>query len=163
MPIRTIRVLSLAAVCAALIAAAPAPSAVASNGGDGPTWATVNVCAPGQLGVRASMPGSGQGTMSARFSAEWLDPTTKAWRPIAGSSSSPWIDAGSAKVRWTQVGWTFSIDAPPAGQSYQLRGVAQLRWSSGRTTTLISSAGAAATVGSSLATCTLGSGSVNGG
>ena len=163
MPIRLIRFLALAAVCAASIAAAVPAPAQAASGTDAPSWATVNVCAPGQLGLRASLPGSGRGRMSARFSAEWLDPTTKDWRPISGSSSSPWIDAGSAKVRWTQVGWTFSIDSPAPGGSYQLRGVAQLRWSSGRTATLISSAGAGTTVGSSRATCTLGSTPTNGG
>lgn len=163
MPVSTSRCLSIAAVCAVLIVVALAAPAGAAAGTGAPSWATVNVCAPGQLGVRASLPGSGRGRMEARFSAEWLDPATKAWRPISGSSSSPWIDAGSAKVRSTQVGWTFSIDSPPPGESYQLRGVAQLRWSSGRTATLISSAGADTAVGSSQATCTLGSTPTNGG
>jgi hypothetical protein len=162
LPVSTIRLPSIVAVCAGLLAAALAAPAVASTGEDAPRWATVNVCAPGQLGLRASLPGGGRGRMSARFSAEWLDPSTKAWRPISGSSS-PWIDAGSAKVGWTQVGWTFSIDSPPPGERYQLRGVAQLRWSSGRTATLISSAGAGTTAGASLATCTLGSTPTNGG
>jgi hypothetical protein len=120
----------------------------------GPTWATVNSCVPGAFGVRASLPGTGRGTMSARMSAEWLDPATGGWKPVEGASSSPWLSAGSSDVRWTQVGWTFQI---PAG-GYRLRGVAELRWSSGRTRTLITSGGAMTSSGVSLATCSLGAG-----
>lgn len=119
---------------------------------ESPAWATVNSCAPGAFGVRASIPGTGRGTMSARMSAEWLDPATGGWKPVQGASSSPWLAAGSSNVRWTQVGWTFHI---PAGD-YRLRGVAELRWSSGRTRTLITTGGVMTSSGVSLATCELG-------
>ena len=46
----------------------------------------------------------------------------------AAAATSPWQSAGSAEYTWGQAGWTFSISVPP-GHQYQLRAVAELRWS----------------------------------
>jgi hypothetical protein len=91
------------------------------------SWAQVNVCSPSQLGARAQLAGDGSQTqMSVRFTAQWLSPS--GWVPLAGAATSPWQSAGSAEYTWGQAGWTFSISVPP-GHQYQLRAVAELRWS----------------------------------
>lgn len=123
------------AVPATLVAAfaVAAVSQASSDGGSVvPSWANANVCGSTQFGVRAQLAGDGSdGDMQARFSVQWLSPG--GWMPIGGVSSSPWQSAGSAADTWQQVGWTFNLAPPEAGQSYQLRGVAELRWPSGRT------------------------------
>lgn len=91
------------------------------------SWAQVNVCSPSQLGARAQLAGDGSQTqMSVRFTAQWLSPS--GWVPLSGAATSPWQSAGSAEYTWGQAGWTFSISVP-AGHQYQLRAVAELRWS----------------------------------
>jgi hypothetical protein len=123
------------AVPATLIAAfaVAAVSQASSDGGSVvPSWANANVCNSTQFGVRAQLAGDGnEGDMQARFSVQWLSPS--GWVSIGGVSSSPWVSAGSAAYTWQQAGWTFSLAPPQAGQSYQVRGVAELRWPSGRT------------------------------
>ena len=64
--------------------------------------------------------------LSVRFTAQWLSPA--GWVPLEGAATSPWQSAGSAEYTWGQAGWTFSISVPP-GHQYQLRAVAELRWS----------------------------------
>jgi hypothetical protein len=91
------------------------------------SWAQVNVCSASQLGARAQLAGDGSQTqMSVRFTAQWLSPS--GWVPLSGAATSPWQSAGSAEYTWGQAGWTFSISVP-AGHQYQLRAVAELRWS----------------------------------
>jgi hypothetical protein len=86
----------------------------------------VNVCSPSQLGARAQLAGDGSSSqMSVRFTAQWLSPG--GWVPVAGAASSPWQSAGSAEYTWGQAGWTYNLSLP-AGHSYQLRAVAELRW-----------------------------------
>lgn len=103
----------------------------------GPQWAKVNVCAADEVGVRASLPGDGGGgTMAARFTLQWLNPATQAWEPVEGNSVSPWLDAGSAKVNWTQVGYTFELEPLAASREYSFRGVADLREAGGGAATL---------------------------
>jgi hypothetical protein len=56
--------------------------------------------------------------------------------PLAGQASSPWQDAGSAEFTWAQAGWTFNISVAAGDTtSYQLRGVADMDFGSGRTAT----------------------------
>jgi hypothetical protein len=94
--------------------------------GIGSTWAQVNVCSPGQLGARAQLAGDGsRSRMSVRFTAQWLSPT--GWVPVSGAATSPWQSAGSAEYTWGQAGWTYNISVA-AGQTYELRAVAELRW-----------------------------------
>lgn len=154
-------------VCAvALAAAAPASAAEL---GPGPQWATINVCdsagQPNVLGVRASLPGDGSSAqMFVRFTAQWHDNLRKAWLPVGGAATSPWLKAGSARYVSRQAGWNFGFEAPAGGGVYLLRAVAELQWRNGgtvlRSTSLVTSAGMAAVMqgdpaGTSLATCTL--------
>jgi hypothetical protein len=127
-------------VIPAVIAAALAVGAVSQASTDGssfvPSWANTNVCSSTQLGVRAQMAGDGNaGDMTVRFSAQWL--SDGGWVPVGGAASSPWQSAGSAEYTWGQAGWTFQLSPPQAGQSYQLRGVAEMHWPSGRSETRV--------------------------
>ena len=103
----------------------------------GPQWATVNVCQPGSVGIRASLPGDGGGGgMAARFTLQWRSPATGAWEAVDGSPVSHWIDAGPADVNWTQVGYTFALDSIPPGVGFTFRGLAELKLAGGRMATL---------------------------
>ena len=145
-------------IATALVLAATAAPAQ----GAGPQWATVNVCGHGQVGIRASLPGNGTNEqMYAQVTAQWLNPATKAWEPVDGSPSSPWLSAGSADQAASQVGWTFQFDPVLPGRSYSIRGVAVLAWKRGTTLvrqqTVVTSGGMArvADGDTSLATCRL--------
>jgi hypothetical protein len=127
------KTLILLVVCASLVGAAPA----SAQTGDqlSATWAQANVCSPTQLGARAQLAGDGsRSEMSVRFTAEWLSPD--GWVPLAGAATSPWQTAGSAEYTWGQAGWTFDISVP-SGFAYELRAVAELRWSGGRSETRV--------------------------
>lgn len=119
------RTLILIAICVAL---AGAGVARAQSGGQvSSSWAQVNVCSATQLGARAQLAGDGSTSqMSVRFTAQWLSPN--GWVPLNGAATSPSQSAGSAEYTWGQAGWTFNVSVPP-GHQYQLRAVAELRWS----------------------------------
>jgi hypothetical protein len=119
------RTLIAAAICALLAGAGTAHAQT----GDQITssWAQANVCNGTQLGARAQLAGDGSASdLSVRFTAQWLSPD--GWVPLSGAATSPWQPAGSAQYTWSQAGWTFNISVP-AGHQYQLRAVAELRWS----------------------------------
>jgi hypothetical protein len=102
------------------------------------SWAKLNVCSPTQVGARAQLAGDGtKKGMYVRFTVQWLSDT--GWVPIGGSPVSPWISAGTADLTWQQAGWTFNMDPLQAGQSYQLRAVAELQWRDGAKVTRSSS------------------------
>ena len=119
------RTLTLTAICAALVGVG---TAYAQTGDQlSSSWAQANICSATQLGARAQLAGDGsKSDLSVRFTAQWLSPD--GWVPLQGAASSPWQPAGSAEYTWGQAGWTFSISVPP-GHQYQLRSVAELRWS----------------------------------
>jgi hypothetical protein len=123
------------ALGAALLAMTAVPALAADTEELAPSWANVNICNATQLGVRAQLAGDGStNTMKVRFRAEWLSP--QGWVPLAGQASSPWQDAGSAEFTWAQTGWTFNISVAAGDTtSYQLRGVADMDFGSGRTAT----------------------------
>jgi hypothetical protein len=122
------------ALAAALLAVTAGPAHAAGTEQLTSSWANVNICNAGQLGVRAQLAGDGStDTMRARFSAQWLSPA--GWVPLAGQADSPWQDAGSAELTWAQAGWTFNLSVPQTGAAYQLRAIADLDLGSGRTST----------------------------
>ena len=124
--------LALGAVLGAVTVAMPAQGA----GSDQLTssWAKVNICNASQLGARAQLAGDGSSDqMQVRFTAQWLSPG--GWVPLAGQAISPWQSAGSAEFTWQQAGWTFALNVPQTGQSYELRAVAEMQLGSGRTIT----------------------------
>jgi hypothetical protein len=136
----TRRIVIPVAICAAFVGAGVAHG----QSGDqlASSWAQVNICNPNQLGARAQLAGDGSDAkMSVRFTAQWLSPS--GWVPLDGAATSPWQDAGSAAYTWGQAGWTFDI-VVPSGFTYQLRAVAELQWSNGRSETRVTG------------TCTLG-------
>jgi len=119
------RTLTLIAIGAALAGAGVARAQTGDQVSS--SWAQVNVCSASQLGARAQLAGDGTTSqMSVRFTAQWLSPN--GWATLGGAASSPWQSAGSAEYTWGQAGWTFNISVPP-GRQYQLRAVAELRWS----------------------------------
>jgi hypothetical protein len=104
--------------------AAPRPNAL---------WATVNICDtpryPDQMGVRASMPGTGlRQSMFMRFRAQYYSRADKMWKHLGGSAISRWIYAGSALKRDRQAGFTFAIEPPEGGGSFVLRGRVDFQW-----------------------------------
>ena len=124
--------LALGAVLAAVAIAGPASGAADQLTS---TWAKVNICNPTQLGARAQLAGDGSSDrMAVRFTAQWLSPD--GWVPLSGEATSPWQDAGSAEFTWQQAGWTFELNVPTGGESYELRAVADLRMGSGETAQL---------------------------
>jgi hypothetical protein len=119
------RTLILTAICTLLVGG----GAASAQSGDqiASSWAQTNVCNGSQLGARAQLAGDGtRSDMSVRFTAQWLSPG--GWVSLGGAATSPWQSAGSAEFTWGQAGWTFNISVPP-GHQYQLRSVAELRWS----------------------------------
>jgi hypothetical protein len=122
----------LAAALIALAALA-ATSAFAQTGSSGqgshgsPQWAALNVCRPGAVGVRASMPGdSGADAMQVRFALQWFSPSRKQWLVVGGAGTG-WIAAGSAAQTWAERGYTFRVNTPGTAR-FMFRGVAELRW-----------------------------------
>ena len=116
-------------IAIAICAAAAGAGVASAQTGDGlsSSWGQANICSPTQLGARAQLAGDGSSArMSVRFTAQWLSPS--GWVPLAGAATSPWQSAGSAVYTWGQAGWTYNLTVP-AGNSYQLRAVAELRWS----------------------------------
>ena len=123
----------------------------------GPQWATVNSCSPTAVGMRASLPGDGtRKHMRVRFSAQWYSPTQRAWLPVKGLPTSPWIEAGSAEYSYQQAGWTFQFDP---GSHAQVRGVAEMQWLTGggtvRSASAVTQGGVGSDVGGSQASCQL--------
>ena len=124
--------LVLGAVLGALAVALPATGAGADELTS--TWANINICNSDELGARAQLAGDGSADeMQVRFTAQWLSPD--GWVPLPGESTSPWQDAGSAEFTWQQAGWTFELEVPPNGQTYQLRATAEMKLGSGQTAT----------------------------
>jgi neutral trehalase len=119
------RTLTFAAICAVLVGTGVAHAQTGEQLSS--SWAQANVCNATQLGARAQLAGDGtKSDLSVRFTAQWLSPN--GWVPLGGAATSPWQSAGTAEYTWSQAGWTFSISVPP-GHQYQLRAVAELRWS----------------------------------
>jgi hypothetical protein len=123
------RVVAAIFVCVSL--AVPAAADAAPRDPD--LWATVNICDtvryPDQMGVRASMPGSGRkGGMYMRFRAQFFDSAASAWKEVGGTGVSRWIAVGSSRYRMRQAGYTFAFGAPTTGNAFVLRGRVEFEW-----------------------------------
>jgi hypothetical protein len=111
-------------------------SAVPASAATKHLWSTVNVCDtqnhPDDIGIAARMPGSARGyRMYMRFYVQYADGDD--WRFMKDGGKSPWVLAGSDKFSWIERGWTFSIEPPPAGTSFTLRGFVRFEWRRGKT------------------------------
>jgi hypothetical protein len=98
-------------------------------------WATVNVCDttahPDAIGIRGSMPGSGDRSedMFMRFQIQYMTPADGRWHNLASGGDSGFVRVGAASARARELGRTFTIAPPPATQtSYVLRGVVTFEW-----------------------------------
>jgi hypothetical protein len=97
-------------------------------------WATVNVCDtvghPDSIGIRGSMPGSGDKAevMFMRFEVQVFDQADAHWHGLAGADSG-FVEVGSARSKTRQSGNTFTITPPrPGAAPYLLRGVVTFEW-----------------------------------
>jgi hypothetical protein len=152
-------------IAAVLLAAAPAlVLAGEASAARAPTleknkalWATINVCDspahPDTVGIRASMPGSGirKERMYMRFQVEYFKATDALWHDIGPGGDSGFVAIGSAKYERREAGRNFVLNAPPAGQSFRVRGAVTFEWRRGakvvRRATKRTRAGHPATVG----------------
>jgi hypothetical protein len=98
-------------------------------------WATVNVCDtvghPDSIGIRASMPGSGDKAeiMFMRFQVEFFKQDDARWHNLGAAADSGFVEVGSARYRTRRSGNTFTITPPrPGAAPYLLRGVVSFEW-----------------------------------
>jgi hypothetical protein len=124
------------AIAAGALVAAPAPASTRQT----PTvrqsrhlWATVNVCDtlshPDSIGIRGSMPGSGRAAerMYMRFTVQYFRADQQQWHNIGRGGESGFVSVGSARFKARQAGRLF-VFAPPAGGSWNMRGVVTFEW-----------------------------------
>jgi hypothetical protein len=98
-------------------------------------WATINVCDsvghPDSIGIRGSMPGSGDKAevMFMRFQVQYFTPADSLWHNLGPEGDSGFFEVGSARARSRQSGLTFTITPPQAGKApYLLRGAVTFEW-----------------------------------
>jgi hypothetical protein len=128
---------TIAALAVALAALAPAAAHARPSDSiyqSKRLWATVNVCDtvghPDSIGIRGSMPGSGDRdeTMFMRFQVQYYTPADTSWHDLPGADSG-FVEVGSAKYRTRQSGQTFTITPPrPGAAPYLMRGVVTFEW-----------------------------------
>ena len=123
------------AACLVALAALAAPTVAAARPAEPDRlWATVNVCDtvghPDSIGIRGSMPGSGDRaeTMFIRFQVQYYTPADRTWHDL-DEADSGFVELGSAKSRTRQFGQTFTITPPRPGTTpYLMRGVVTFEW-----------------------------------
>jgi hypothetical protein len=116
----------LAVAPAAALAAAPQPSTNPTT-----LWATIDACRPagrpGTVGIRGSMPGTGNATeqMYMEFRVEYEH--KHSWVDVGPQAQTGWEAVGPASLRSRQAGQDFTL-AASATHSYLLRGVGSFQW-----------------------------------
>jgi len=121
---------ALAAAAASVAAAAPA-AAPSPDTKSPALWATIDVCNttahPDTIGIRGSMPGTGDGaeSMFMQFRVEYL--RNRVWTNIARHGHSAFVAVGGAASRSRQGGVDFTFTTG-AGRHYLLRGVVAYEW-----------------------------------
>ena len=90
-------------------------------------WATMNVCSPSEVGMRAASPSGGRSrdAVAARFRLQYAEGAR--WVDVP-SGTSPWTALGRANRSW-QGGYTFRFNAVK-GRTF--RGVAEFQWRRGK-------------------------------
>ena len=111
--------------------AASAPPSGALNARD--WWATINICDtsrhPDVLGLRAEAPGNGtRQRIFMRFTAQYYDDDLRRWRRVRDQGRSPFIDAGSARFRTRQAGYSFTFRSPTLRTRYRVRGKVDIEY-----------------------------------
>jgi hypothetical protein len=98
-------------------------------------WATINICDtvghPDSIGIRGSMPGSGDRDedMFMRFQVQYYTASDGTWHNLGEGADSGFVEVGSAKYRTRQSGRTITITPPrPGSDPYLLRGVVTFEW-----------------------------------
>jgi hypothetical protein len=129
---------TLGAIAALLAALAPTGAAARSEPSiyqNKRLWATVNVCDtvghPDSIGIRGSMPGSGDRAedMFMRFQVQYYTAQDALWHNLGEGADSGFVEVGSARYRTRQSGRTFTITPPrPGSPAYLLRGVVTFEW-----------------------------------
>jgi hypothetical protein len=127
----TIAVLATAALAPAAAFARPADSIYQNKR----LWGTINICDtvghPDSIGIRGSMPGSGDRTedMFMRFQVQYYTASDGSWHNLGEDADSGFVEVGSAKFRTRQAGRTFTITPPrPGSDPYLMRGVVTFEW-----------------------------------
>jgi hypothetical protein len=126
---------AIAALLAAIVAAGAAARGAPPIYQNKRLWATVNVCDtvghPDSIGIRGSMPGSGDRAevMFMRFQVQYYTAQDRLWHNLGEGADSGFVEVGSAKYRTRQSGRTFTITPPrPGSPAYLLRGVVTFEW-----------------------------------
>ena len=125
-PLRLVVVCALGAAPAVALAAPALPSTSPRT-----LWATIDACNPaghpGTVGVRGSMPGTGDAgeRMLMEFRLEYEHDGR--WRNVGAAAQSGWEAVGFASSRSRQAGQDFTL-AASATHSYLLRGVVTFEW-----------------------------------
>jgi hypothetical protein len=163
------RILPLAVLVLAVAPVVSAARPATASAGIARAWATVNVCdtdeRPDTIGIRGWMPGlRRKSTMLMRFRVQYRDRMGR-WRTMRGArADSGWVRLGSKAGGEMDAGWSFRIEPPSRGASFELRGKVIFWWRRGgetlRRRRAITEAGHAGTQGSdppgySAASCTI--------
>ena len=96
-------------------------------------WATVDVCNtashPNTIGVRGSMPGTGDKheSMFMSFIVEYRS-STGHWHYFGSGGQSDYVPVGDASVTARQAGQNFQLDARRLTSTQMLRGVVLFQW-----------------------------------
>jgi hypothetical protein len=126
------RVLLAAVLVTALAAVAAAPAGAQFRPHP---WATVNVCdpptAPGQVGVRVSVPNRAEAAQWVRIRVQFFDSARQAWRVVRAGGESRFTKLSDGGTR-VLGGATFPFNAPPPGTVLKLRGLVDVEWRRGR-------------------------------
>ncbi len=98
-------------------------------------WATVNVCDtpdhPDAIGVRGSMPGTGDRAdeLSMRFELQFMRRRDGRWMRVGRGGDSGVIDVGHGDARTRQAGRTFTVAPPAEGRpAHLLRALVTFEW-----------------------------------
>jgi hypothetical protein len=126
---RALLTLALAAALAA-VAAVPAPAQFRPR-----PWATVNICdppqAPGQVGVRVSVPNRRNAAQWVRIRIQFFDGSRLAWRVVRSGGEGGFTKLSDGGTR-VLGGTTFPFTPPQPGTSIRLRGLVDVEWRRGR-------------------------------